>query len=213
MDVTVRDLQKKFGRRLIFDQICLSLVPGECLVVTGKNGVGKTTLLRCMAQILAWDRGQLLVNGEAYSSGEHLKLFSYLNCEEGSFLPHLEFENNLRFHLALRGLDSRQINTGLKFVERFLPLKGFFGSKLESLSRGGQQLFFLARCLADMAAQTYILDEPFTHLDSGRAEALSNCLKDLMSNGKSVVMTCQENQSHAVAELRHKIFRLHGEAA
>ena len=53
-----------FGQPVIFDHINLSLEKGHILAILGPNGIGKTTLLKCMIGLLPWKRGQTLLNGQ-----------------------------------------------------------------------------------------------------------------------------------------------------
>ena len=53
-----------FGQPVIFDHINLSLEKGHILAILGPNGIGKTTLLKCMIGLLPWKRGQTLLNGK-----------------------------------------------------------------------------------------------------------------------------------------------------
>ncbi len=208
MNIAAEGIQKRFGSTVLFDRISFSLTSGDCLAVTGKNGTGKTTLLRCLARNLLLDEGRMLVGNDLYDSKKHLKFFSYLNCEEGSYLPHLSFEENVRFYLALRELSAAEVDAGLGFLERFFPWRQFSKARIDSLSRGGQQLFFLVRCLADLNAEVFLLDEPFTHLDVDRSAGLANCLKELFLTKKSAVLTLQEGQTGLLHSLPHRLLQL-----
>jgi putative ABC transport system ATP-binding protein len=67
MSLIVKDLGKRYGEVPVFSHVSLQVEPGEFVAIIGESGVGKSTLLNCMAGLDSWNHGQVLLDGHDLS--------------------------------------------------------------------------------------------------------------------------------------------------
>lgn len=188
----VRNLACSRGEQLLFDEVSFDLAPGELLWVEGRNGSGKTSLLRILCGLSPADAGEIRWRGaRTRDLGEDYS-------REVAFLGHanalkddLTIEENLRFGARLSGsdasparIDSALAGCGLS-DRRELPVR--------HLSQGQRRRAALARLWLASSQPLWILDEPFAALDAESVERLATHLgAHLESGGLAVLTTHQE---------------------
>jgi heme exporter protein A len=173
----------------LFAPLSLTLRGGDIALLEGANGVGKTSLLRCLCGLSSRYRGAMLWRGEA------LQRCRPAFAAASIFLGHatglkaaLSGRENLHWWAGLRGLDARrQVDAALERV----GLAGYEDSPCYQLSAGQQRRVALARLfLAD--AQLWILDEPFTAIDRQGVAELEGWLTDFAAAGGAVLLTTHQ---------------------
>ncbi|MFZ2394019.1 ATP-binding cassette domain-containing protein, partial [Rhodoferax sp.] len=64
MSLVIQNLGKRYGDVPVFSQVSLHVAPGEFVAIVGESGVGKSTLLNCMAGLDSWDSGTVVLDGQ-----------------------------------------------------------------------------------------------------------------------------------------------------
>ena len=179
------------GERLLIRDLDFALNPREMLLLEGKNGSGKTSLLRAMAGLLEFESGELLWDG--------VSVFSHRQDFHGAmtWLSHrtglkgdLTLVENLRFEAGLRA----QRDIDFESVLRRLGIERLTRLPLRSLSAGQQRRVSLARLLLT-DAPLWLMDEPFTNLDrEGRALVMELVSEHLAKDGMCVMAAHQDVQ-------------------
>lgn len=177
------------GERCIFQHLDFALNPGELLLLRGRNGSGKTSLLRAIAGMLSLEKGDIRWNEVPVSTQRqafHAELV-WLTHRTGLKLD-LTPAENLRFEAALRprsGLDLEAIYERLGITRlKNLPLR--------SLSAGQQRRVALARMLmADVPL--WLMDEPFTNLDSDGRDLVVALTEEHLDKGGLCVMAAHQD--------------------
>ncbi|HEY0272614.1 MAG TPA: ABC transporter ATP-binding protein [Chitinophaga sp.] len=166
--ITLTNVFKKFGDKIILDDISLTVAPGEILVLLGTSGSGKTTLLRSINRLLPLDGGSITVKGmDILTIPPELlrRQMGYVLQYHGLF-PHYTVAENIALVPQLLGWDAEKIRHRVHVLLEKLHLSPPEHAQLypRQLSGGQQQRVGLARALA---AQPPILlmDEPFGALD------------------------------------------------
>ncbi len=151
----------------ILTDICFRLPPAGILTILGQNGIGKTTLLKCLLGILPWKKGQTLINGEPMNYKKHMGRIGYVPQAYKFAFPY-SVEETVTMGLAGKiGLFSIPTRKDREAVHAILSEVGIFHlrKRLCSQLSGGQlQLVFMARGLVKRP-ELMILDEPESHLD------------------------------------------------
>lgn len=142
------------GGRLLFEGLDLGLSPGEALIVTGRNGAGKSSLLRLLAGLLAPDAGVLDNPFE-----------TALLASEQALKPDGLVRTELNFWAGLDGATPAAVAAAAEAMA-VTPLMDF---RCGQLSSGQRQRVAIARTIAS-GAQLWLLDEPANALD-GASEA------------------------------------------
>ena len=176
--VSVRNLVKRYGDVPVFSHVSLEVAPGEFVAIVGESGVGKSTLLNCMAGLDTWDEGSVMLCGEDLSmlDGDQRALLRRRRVgfvfQAFHVLPHLDVAQNMALPLMLLGQpdDNR--------VEQMLAAVGLqgLGTRLPQQLSGGQlQRVAIVRALIHRPS-LLLADEPTGNLDPGTAAKVMDVL-------------------------------------
>jgi len=186
------------GERCLFHELSLAVHAGRALHVRGPNGAGKTTLLRILCGLLTPDEGGLRLDGEPVRGADpRLRArVGYLGHADG--LKHeLRVLENLRFAASLcAGAPAGD-------PEALLDRMGLAGlARLETrlLSAGQRRRLALARLILGAHA-LWLLDEPFTALDSDGVALLVARMDEALGQGTAIVLTSHQPVAVAPARL------------
>jgi heme exporter protein A len=187
--------------RTLFEDLTFRLQPGQVLVLEGRNGSGKTSLLKLLCGIRLPDGGSLSWGGrDIFRMGpEYHACISYVGHKDGVKLD-LTAVENLKMARGLGEPDeSRSIEEALEQVD----LYGFEDVPARNLSAGQQRRLALARLLVTRA-RLWILDEPFTSLDTHGIAVVETLFANHVSNGGMLAVTSH----HAVNLDCEGVFRI-----
>ena len=165
----------------VLEQISCQIEPGHCLAILGNNGVGKSTLLKCIARIYRPQQGRITINGAELNSLSNRQLAQLLAyVPQHSNAPHMMvFDAVLLGRRPYIQWDStsrdRQIVSAL--LEQF-QLTSYSARYLSALSGGERQKVFLARAMAQQP-QFLLLDEPTNNLDPRNQHEILRYLQEL----------------------------------
>ena len=168
------------GGRAVFTQLNFSVAEGEALLVTGRNGAGKSSLLRVIAGLVRLAEGKLSLDGgdpEA-SIGEQVH---YLGHQD-ALKPALSVAENLRFWAAYLGNAAGDVEAALAAVA-LAPLAGLPAAYL---SAGQRRRLSIARLVA-VKRPIWLLDEPTSALDAASQARLTGLMRDHLAGGGMIV--------------------------
>lgn len=195
------------GDRALFERLDLALAPGSVTWLRGRNGRGKTSLLRLLAGLSTPLAGELRINGrtqrEAGPAGRWQTVYI---GHQNALKDDLSAGEALRFLARLHGApaDEPQLAAALKRMgvlnRRHAPVR--------TLSQGQRRRVALARLVLSPASPLWLLDEPFDALDSDGIAALNGVLEDFAAAGGCVLLTSHQPLSlaqpvPAVLDLEH----------
>ena len=154
--------------REIVSDISLEVATGETLVLLGRSGSGKTSLLKLTNGLLIPSKGKILVNQKATTDWDRIELrrgIGYVIQEAGLF-PHFTVAKNVGLVPTLEGWPRRKIETRVTELLRLVGLdpQEFGGRRPHELSGGQRQRVGVARALA-ADPPILLMDEPFGALD------------------------------------------------
>jgi ABC-type Fe3+/spermidine/putrescine transport system ATPase subunit len=175
--VELRGVSKRFGSRVVLDNIDLVVGRGEVLALLGASGSGKSTLLKIVSGIETADTGRILLAGRdctadpAYRRGVHTVFQNY------ALFPHLDVAANVAFPLKVAGKSNGDTSRLVVQALEWVKLENHARRRVGSLSGGERQRVALARALVD-SPECVLLDEPLSaldpHLRSGTLELLQS---------------------------------------
>jgi heme exporter protein A len=186
--LAVSGLACRRGDRLLFDGLDFELQPGQLIWVRGRNGQGKTSLLRLLAGLSTPAAGQITWGGEPLRQAgaafqRRLVYLAHANAlkEDLSVLESLQF---------LAQLHGRALPDALALdALRRLNLHSRRAAPVRTLSQGQRRRVALARLLIEPAASLWVLDEPYDALDAEGSTILDEVLSAHTARGGSVVLT------------------------
>jgi putative ABC transport system ATP-binding protein len=178
MSLVVTNLSKHYGDVAVFSKVSLNVASGEFVAIVGESGVGKSTLLNCMAGLDSWDSGSVVLDGvDLGSLNEDQK--ARLRREKTGFvfqafhvLPHLDVAQNVALPLLLLGQpDDARVAAMLDAV----GLSGLGPRLPQQLSGGQLQRVAIARALVHRPT-LLLADEPTGNLDPTTAARVMDAL-------------------------------------
>src|SRR5438309_11800842 len=144
----IEQLQTAYGETLILRDVDLAVKPGEVVCLMGRNGVGKTTLLKSIMGLLRPRAGRVLFNGKDLTRAApdvHARAGIGYVPQGREIFPHLTVEENLKIGAIAQG---KKLNGNLDRVFALFPiLKEFLSRKAGMLSGGQQQQLAIGRAL------------------------------------------------------------------
>jgi phospholipid/cholesterol/gamma-HCH transport system ATP-binding protein len=194
--IEIRDLHKRFGPLTVLDGIDLDIRKGECIVVLGRSGTGKSVLLKHIIGLLKPDRGTVAVDGQEVTQlkyddlAELRKKFGMLFQGAALFDSMTVGEN---VGLALHEHTKKTAAEIAAIVAEKLEMVGLAGveaKKPSDLSGGMRKRVGLARAIA-MEPQYILYDEPTTGLDPVTAQQINELIREMQQRLRvtSVVVT------------------------
>ena len=182
----LRDINKSFGDRVVFDHFNIEIDKGEFVVFKGKSGCGKTTLLHMIGGLEKPDGGEVIFEDRNIYDKRYTE--SYLRDEVGFLLQNFALidQKTVMQNLNVIKKNAWSGITGEQALE-YVGLKEYSNKKVYQLSGGEQQRVAIARLM--MKKSSIILaDEPTGSLDRGNAEIVIEMLKDFCLAGKTIIM-------------------------
>ena len=185
MQLQVSELSCIRDDRVLFSGISFTLKSGQALLLEGKNGSGKTSLLRILCGFREADKGQLLWCGSVIENSAYYADMAYVGHLDG-IKKELTVLENLKIALALSGTLVSPI-TVIEALER-VQLSGYDDVFVQTLSAGQKRRLSLARLLIAQKP-LWILDEPFTSLDKHGIVLIETLMIEHCQNGGLIVLT------------------------
>jgi tungstate transport system ATP-binding protein len=191
--LTVRGLVKRHGERLLFDIDELSLDTASAYVLTGANGVGKSTLLRILAGL---DTAQA---ASAVFDGKQVALHPYpqalrraiVYVHQHPIMFSTSVARNIAYGLSARGEPKARVAQLVEEAMVWAGVSYLRDTDPARLSGGEKQRVALARARV-LQPRLLLLDEPTANLDGAAREQVIALIPTLMQQGTTVVMACHD---------------------
>lgn len=185
----VKKISGQRGERHLFSNLTFTLAQREVLHIQGKNGVGKTTLLRMLCGLARPQSGEILWDGTKISENllEYFQSLIYIGHETG-IKEDLTALENLSFINVLYG---SQTSKSIEEILQIFQISQFSNVQCRHLSAGQKRRVGLARLLLSNA-RLWLLDEPFTALDSNAQNTVLSVLAAHLENGGMCAVTSHQ---------------------
>jgi NitT/TauT family transport system ATP-binding protein len=194
--LTKRYYVERDGRHVLaLSDVSLSVGDGEFMAIVGPSGCGKTTLLNIVAGLLAFDAGDVVIDGRPIAGPGTDRAVVF---QHASLLPWRTVTGNVRYGMELhRRFDAATIRDRAARFVRLVGLSGFERHYPSELSGGMQQRVNLARALASDPV-VLLMDEPFAALDAQTREHMQAELLKIWSDARKTVLFITHQISEAV---------------
>ncbi|MDF2866240.1 MAG: yhaQ [Clostridia bacterium] len=191
MGLKVENVSKSFESKNAVSNISFEMNEPGVFGLLGTNGAGKTTTIRMILGILEKNSGNISWNGKSVTRKN--VNFGYLPEERGIY-PKTKVGQQLIYFAKLKGMKQKDAEESLKYWAKKLKIEEYINTQAEKLSKGNQQKVQFLTCVMHNP-ELIILDEPFSGLDPINSDILKNVIKELISEGKYIIMSSHQMAS------------------
>lgn len=203
MSLEVKNLQKKYGDKVVVNNLSFSLDKPGVYALLGTNGAGKTTTIRMILGMIAKDGGEVLWNGKPLSTND--TKVGYL-AEERGLYPKYSLMDQLLYFAKLKNVPNAEAKQRIAYWSKQLELDEYLFPQdntakksrkkskplnADQLSKGNQQKIQLMIALID-DPEILIFDEPISGLDPVNTDLFKNIIRQEMDKGKYIIMSSHQ---------------------
>ena len=195
MFLQVNNLSKRYASKLVLENISFSQEKGEIISLIGTSGIGKSTLLKCIAGLCDINSGDIILNNNNIDSLEaNNRKISYV-FQESPLFPHINVLDNILFNMSTydkKKLDFLLEKTELKSLVKRFPFE---------LSGGENQRAAVVRSLI-RNPDLLLLDEPFSNLDTVNKKYVKEIVFDIIkeSNLTTIIVNHDIEESLEISD-------------
>ena len=194
----IRNITKRFGGRVVVDDVSLSIAAGQVMCLLGPSGCGKSTTLRSIAGVEMQDSGTIHVDGRLVCDtvtrippeGRSVGLM----FQDFALFPHLSVAQNVAFGLS--GTRASKRDRVVELLDR-VDLMGHIDDFPHQLSGGEQQRVALARAVAPRP-KVMLMDEPFSGLDNRLRDGIRDETLAILKEEKTAVLLITHEPEEAM---------------
>lgn len=186
----IKNLHKtyKAGKKAV-DDVSLSVGAGDILGFIGHNGAGKTTTLKCVAGILEFESGEIMIDGHSVKDNPmECKMITSFLPDNPDLYDNLTGIQYLNFIADVFGIQKAEREASIKKYGDMLDLTKDFGSMISSYSHGMKQKLALISAFIHNP-RLLLFDEPFVGLDPVAAHTLKETMKEFCRNGAAIIFS------------------------
>ena len=197
IDLSVKNLTKKFYEFIAVNNISFDVESGKFFSILGPSGCGKTTLLRMIAGFNIPTSGSIEIRGKDMAGVEANKRPVNLVFQHLALFPMMDVKENIAFGLKRRGERGASVYKKVNNLLERVGLPEYGDKKISELSGGQMQRVAIARCLI-LEPTVLLLDEPLGSLDLKLREHMKVELKKLQAEVGTTFIYITHDQSEAM---------------
>lgn len=192
----MQHVSRRFGDTSILSDVSVSAGPGTVLGIIGKNGSGKTSLLRIVAGSLAPDSGRVEVAGQLPGRG----LASYVPAGDRALYWRLTGQQNLEFFGRIAGIPKAELAGRVRAAARAAGASELLAKPVGDCSTGQRRRLMIARALA-VGPPVLLLDEPFADLDHEGVSSVTEATRAWARQGGAVLFAAPAPEDGPCSDL------------
>lgn len=185
MEIKLENVSKRFKNENVLNGISYSFESGKIYSIVGRNGSGKSVLLKIIAGLYLQDKGNVLFDNKNYNMINEIPDNLGIVIEQPSFINDLTGLENLKLLASIRNIATeRDIVESLEIVN----LKDDMNKKYSKYSLGMRQKLSIAQAIMEQQ-KVILLDEPFNGIDRQSVVAIKEYLKRVKNEDKLIIIT------------------------
>lgn len=185
MKIKLENVSKRFKNENVLNGISYSFESGKIYSIVGRNGSGKSVLLKIIAGLYLQDKGNVLFDNKNYNMINEIPDNLGIVIEQPSFINDLTGLENLKLLASIRNVATeRDIVESLEIVN----LKDDMNKKYSKYSLGMRQKLSIAQAIMEHQ-KVILLDEPFNGIDRQSVVAIKKYLKKVKNEDKLIIIT------------------------
>lgn len=191
--------KEKSTAKQVFQNISFDISEGEVVSIVGKNGCGKTTLLKCMCGLLLPTSGTVRIGGVDVmcSDGSFKPRIGFISGNERLLYNRLTVRTSLRFYASLYGMSPREAEQRINQLAALLEIDPYIDIPFYKCSAGMKQRCLIAQGLLHNP-DIILLDEPTRSLDASIATEVREIILRHVSSAKNRTVICA---THSITDL------------
>jgi ABC-type Fe3+/spermidine/putrescine transport system ATPase subunit len=192
-----------FNRTEVVRDVSLEVAEGELVALLGPSGVGKTSLLKAVAGLLAPARGDIRIDGRSVLGLPPEQRSAVMVFQQPLLFPFMNVGQNIAFGLRMQGVPAAEQQRRIGTILDLTRLTGLEHRKVHEISGGEQQRVALARALVLQPA-ILLLDEPLSNLDAALRQQMRELVQDVQAETRTSMLFVTHDQSEALM-ISHRV--------
>ena len=202
MDIVIHDLMKSFGQVTVLNSINATWEGGKIHGIIGRNGSGKTVMLKCISGLIIPDSGEIRIGTRRVTANSQASEFRGGIIENPGFLPNYSAYGNLKLLAGIRNrIGKEQIVSSIERVGLDPKSRKHVGK----YSMGMKQRLGIAQAIME-DPDVIILDEPMNGLDNAGVREMRELFKSLRAQGKTIIMASHNRED--IDELCDNVYEM-----
>ena len=208
-DISVRNIQKRFGEFVAVHDSSFTIQGGEFFVMLGPSGCGKTTTLRMIAGLELPSAGQVLFDGEDVTYLRASRRDIAFMFQLFALYPHMTVRDNIAFPLKCQGVAHRERRRRVEEIAALLRIEHFLHRRVSGLAGGDRQRVALGRAIV-RKPKAFLMDEPLGALDAQMRDLMCGELRTLHERMNATTLYVTHDQMEAMSMADRIIVMNHG---
>ena len=198
IEISVNSATCHKNNNIIFKNANITLTNGEICIITGPNGCGKTTLIKCLCGIQSLESGHILMNNIDIQDSDcnYLDNIVYIG-HKNSLNDDLTVSENLEYLSAFDSTVDKNIANKVKEAMEYFDIYKYRNFMVSALSEGNKKKTSLARLVMSYK-KIWLLDEPLSSLDDNTIKNLINLFSKQQKKGGIIISSSHYNFSDSV---------------
>ncbi len=202
MDIVIHDLMKSFGQVTVLNSINATWEGGKIHGIIGRNGSGKTVMLKCISGLIIPDSGEIRIGTRRVTANSQASECIGGIIENPGFLPNYSAYGNLKLLAGIRNrIGKEQIVSSIERVGLDPKSRKHVGK----YSMGMKQRLGIAQAIME-DPDVIILDEPMNGLDNAGVREMRELFKSLRAQGKTIIMASHNRED--IDELCDNVYEM-----
>ena len=190
MNISIEHVTKKIKDATVLKDICLEMKGGTVYGLQGKNGSGKTMLMRAISGLIRPTSGRIVINGEQLHKNISIPRSIGLLLENPSLLPEYDASQNLKLLAKMQGGVPEE---EIRQLIRDVGLDDAGHKKVEKYSLGMKQRLGIAAAILGSPA-IILLDEPINAIDGEGVEEIRSLILSLKNEKRIIIVACHDKE-------------------
>ena len=190
MNISIEHVTKKIKDATVRNDICLEMKGGTVYGLQGKNGSGKTMLMRAISGLIRPTSGRIVINGEQLHKNISIPRSIGLLLENPSLLPEYDASQNLKLLAKMQGGVPEE---EIRQLIRDVGLEDAGHKKVEKYSLGMKQRLGIAAAILG-SPDIILLDEPINAIDGEGVEEIRSLILSLKNEKRIIIVACHDKE-------------------
>ena len=190
MNISIEHVTKKIKDATVLKDICLEMKGGTVYGLQGKNGSGKTMLMRAISGLIRPTSGRIVINGEQLHKNISIPRSIGLLLENPSLLPEYDASQNLKLLAKMQGGVPEE---EIRQLIRDVGLEDAGHKKVEKYSLGMKQRLGIAAAILG-SPYIILLDEPINAIDGEGVEEIRSLILSLKNEKRIIIVACHDKE-------------------